>query len=353
MKPIMFTNEVAESIDPIVAEMKPAKVFVLTDTNTNYFVLPRLSNSEALSSAVKIVTKSGDMNKNIESLTHVWRMLAENGATRKSLLINLGGGVVTDLGGFAASTFKRGMRYINVPTTLLSGVDAAIGGKTGINFLGFKNEIGVFNAPETVVISSIFFNTLNFEEVLSGYAEMIKHALLKGDDTLNRLLAYDLHSNDNTILLSLITESVLIKKEIVDNDPTEKGIRKALNFGHTAGHAFESLAMKRKDPVPHGYAVAFGMVVELILSHFKYSFKSELLQSVAAFIKNNYGAFKITCDDYEALLKYMHHDKKNSGNGDNINFTLLTAPGDVKTDNLISENDIKQALDMYRDLFGL
>lgn len=348
---ILFTNEVPNAIDAVADALQPSSVYVLTDTNTAYFVLPRMADCRTLTNAVKIVCKSGDTNKDIDALKHVWRELADNGANRQSLLINIGGGVVSDLGGFAAATFKRGIRYVNVPTTLLSAVDAAVGGKTGINFMGLKNEIGAFHSPQKVIISNCFFNTLNDEELLSGYAEMLKHALLKSDEVLTKLLGYDiLQNNDKATLLEMMSESVKIKKEITDKDPEEKGIRKALNLGHTAGHAFESLAMKRRMPVSHGTAVAHGLVVELILSHIKHGFKIGTLQSVVGFVKANYASLGITCNDYPKLLDLMHHDKKNNDN--EINFTLLSAPGKIIIDNKIDETTIKEALDIYQDLIG-
>ena len=349
---ILFTNDVTTTIDNIVAAFNPSKTFLLTDTNTNHYVLPLLKDSNVIANASVITIKSGETNKGIESLASIWKHLSENNANRNSLLINLGGGLITDLGGFAAATFKRGIRFINIPTTPLAAVDAAVGGKTGINFLNLKNEIGAFRNADAVIVSSLFFSTLNQEEKLSGYAEMLKHALLKSPDTINKLLNFDIHTCDETTMLELIKESVCIKERIVSEDPLEKGIRKALNFGHTAGHAFESLAMKRKMPIPHGYAVAYGIVVELVLSHFKFKFPSSLLQQIASFIKQAYGAFHITCDDYPALLEYMWHDKKND-HANGVNFSLLKSSGKIEINNYINEEEVKQALDLYRDLLGI
>lgn len=349
---LIFTNDVASAIDRFVDAASPSQLFVLVDVNTKAFVLPRLAEkSRAIAAATTIVIKAGDINKSIESLTYVWKRLGEHRANRNSMMINLGGGVVTDLGGFAASTFKRGIRFINVPTTLLGAVDAAVGGKTGINFGGLKNEIGVFNEASAVVISTKFLSSLPIEEILSGYAEMLKHGLIDSVDAYNRLLAYDVASADAEHLLALLEESVQVKKRIVEEDPTEKGIRRALNLGHTIGHAFESFAMKRHDAIPHGYAVAWGLVVELILSHMRLGFPSDELHRFADYILHHYGAFEITCDDYPTLLELMHHDKKNTSN--DINFTLLSAPGKVHIDCTAPENEISTALDIYRDLFRI
>lgn len=350
---LIFTNEVAEAIDRVAEGINSPQVFVLVDVNTYRFVLPVLKEkSKTIANAKVITIKSGDANKNLDSLAFIWEQLCDNGATRKSLLINIGGGVITDIGAFAGATFKRGMRFINVPTTLLSAVDAAVGGKTGINFNGFKNEVGVFCEAEAVIISTAFFKTLPLEEILSGYAEMLKHGLISGKDVYDKLLAYDIaNSNDKDYLLKLLEESVNVKKRIVEEDPTEKGIRRALNLGHTAGHAFESLALKREDPIPHGYAVAWGLIVELILSHERLGFPSDVLQQLATYVCDKYGSFDMTCKDYPALLDFMHHDKKNES--EEINFTLLGNVGNVHIDCNCSEEEIKSALDIYRDLLHI
>ena len=259
---------------------------------------------------------------------------------------------MTDIGGFAGATFKRGIRFVNIPTTLLSAVDAAVGGKTGINFHGFKNEIGAFCEAEAVIISTRFLDTLSSEELLSGYAEMLKHGLISNVDTYNRLLAKDVANIDTDEMLQLLEESVMVKKRIVEEDPTEKGIRRALNLGHTAGHAFESLALQRKSPIPHGYAVAWGLVVELILSHMQLKFPSIELTRLATYIYENYGAFHITCDDYDALIEFMRHDKKNDS-ANAINFTMLKQVGDIHIDCIAPEDDIKTALDIYRDFMHI
>lgn len=352
---LIFTNLVGETIDTLVADLGNPAVVVISDTGTANAVLPVLENdSKSIDSAGKITVPSGDTNKNLDSLTHIWNRLSEMEATRSTVVVNLGGGVVGDMGGFAAATFKRGMRCINVPTTLLAAVDASVGGKTAINFNGMKNQIGVFAEPEAAVISTVFFNTLPEQEILSGYAEMLKHALLENEEVLARLLAYSpvYPVFDSEALLPLLRESVMVKQRIVSADLTEQGIRKALNLGHTVGHAFESLAMERKSPVPHGYAVAWGMVVELILSHMKLQFPSDILQKFAAYIRDNYGVFNIDCKDYPALLAGMRQDKKNAS-PDKINFTRLKGVGEPVIDSIATPDEIKSALDIYRDLMGI
>lgn len=348
---IIFSNDINISLNTLLDNIKYSKLIVLIDTNTHKLVFPIISKNKHIANAISIVIKSGDVNKNIDTLTSVWKQLDDCGATRKSVLINLGGGVITDLGGFAASTFKRGILFINIPTTLLGAVDAAIGGKTGINFNGLKNEIGVFNEAMAVIISTLFFDTLSIEELKSGYAEMLKHGLISNLDSYSRLLKYDFTQCDREHLLLLLKESVEVKKRIVEEDPHEIGLRRALNLGHTAGHAFESLAMARNRPIPHGYAVAWGLVVELVLSQMELKFDSKILKEFANFVYENYGVFHIKCDDYHTLLDYMSHDKK-SENGE-MNFSLLSKIGKIKINCAIAPDQIKNALDIYRDLMHI
>lgn len=350
---VIFTNHVARTIDEIVEKKDPASVAVIVDSNTATFVLPRLlAESKAINKALIIKTPAGDENKGINAVTEIWKQLCDGKCTRNTLIINVGGGVITDMGAFAAATFKRGVPFINLPTTLLSSVDAAIGGKTGVNFNGLKNEIGVFKNADTVIISTTFFNTLNDVELLSGYAEMLKHALISSEEEYHKLLAYDVTSYNWDHLLELLKENVTVKSRIVEEDPTESGIRKALNFGHTAGHAFEEFAMERKSPIPHGYAVAFGMIVELVLSNMKCGFPSAELLRFASYIKEHYGVYAISCRNYDRLIELMRHDKKNLS-PDKINFTLLTGIGDYEINNTVAESEIRAAFDIYCDLMGI
>ena len=224
-------------------------------------------------------------------------------------------------------------------------------GKTGINFNGLKNEIGVFREADSVIISSLFFGTLPEKELKSGYAEMIKHGLLENTSAYRDLTEYDFSDTTDTRLLSLLRQSVETKRRIVDADPYEKGVRRALNLGHTAGHAFESMAMQRQSPVPHGYAVAWGLVVEAVISHLEKGFPSSTLYHLAAFVLRHYGTFHITCDDYPELLRLMRHDKK-SENGE-YNFSLLKEIGEVETGCHITGNTVEAALDIFRDLMHI
>lgn len=352
---LIFTNLVGTALDDIIASLDPPQIVIVADTNTAQHVLPVLmADSKTVANAHVITVPAGDANKNLDSLASLWSQLSALKATRRTVVVNLGGGVVSDMSGFAAASYKRGMKCVNIPTTVLAAVDASVGGKTGINFNGLKNQIGVFSEPEAVIISSIFFNTLPQQEVLSGYAEMIKHGLLENDEILGKLLVYSpvYPEFDPEALLPLIKASVGVKARIVAQDPTEKGIRKALNLGHTIGHAFEAYSYVRNSPVAHGYAVAWGLVVELVLSHMQLGFSSDTLRKVAAYVLENYGAYGITCKEYPALVDAMRQDKKNSS-ADNINFTLLESVGEPKIDCVVSEKEIGIALDIYRDLMHL
>lgn len=343
---VVISNQLDRTLAEAIAECEHDKVFVLADETTAKCCLPVIEKFDGMAEAKRIVIKATDTHKNLDSLSHVWQALSEGGATRHTLLINIGGGMVTDLGGFAASTFKRGINYINIPTTLLSMVDASVGGKTGINFLGLKNEIGVFNNAKSVILDTEFLKTLDVENMLSGYAEMLKHGLINNEKMLGELLTFDIEKPDLVELKRMVAESVAVKQRIVTEDPTEKGIRKALNLGHTAGHAFESFALKHK-PVLHGYAVAWGLVVELYLSAIKTGFPSEKMHQTARFILDHYGKMDITCDDYPTLLEFMSHDKKNVAGI--INFTLLGGVGDILINQTATKDEIYEALDFYRE----
>lgn len=350
---VIIANQLEKALTEAVSECKPDRIFVLVDETTERLCLPLVKDFPCLQQAETIVILPGDQHKNLESVAQVWQALQQKGATRHSLLVNLGGGMVTDLGGFAASTFKRGMHLINIPTTLLSMVDASVGGKTGFNFGGLKNEIGVFRNASSVILDTVFLKTMDAENLLSGYAEMLKHGLIcsqpEGEGStsmLGELLAFDVEQPDLDVLKRMVAESVEVKQRIVLEDPEEHGLRKALNLGHTIGHAFESLALQRK-PVLHGYAVAWGLVCELYLSVAKTGFPTALMRQVAGFVFDHYGRMPITCNDYPALLELMTHDKKNVAG--RINFTLLGGVGDIRINQTATKEEIEEALDFYRE----
>ena len=343
---VILSENLRQSLTEAIGEVKHDRLFVLCDETTREACLPVVADFECMQGAQLITIPVGDTNKGLESVSHVWAELQRMGATRHSLMVNLGGGMVTDLGGFAASTFKRGISFINIPTTLLAMVDASVGGKTGVNFGGLKNEIGVFNNANSVILDTVFLKTLDEENIVSGYAEMLKHGLISDEKMLGELLTFDIEKPDLDQLKRMLAESVAVKQRIVTEDPTEQGLRKALNLGHTAGHAFESLALERK-PVLHGYAVAWGLVVELYLCCAKTGFPTDKMRQTVSFIREHYGKMTITCDDYPRLLELMHHDKKNVGSA--INFTLLGDIGDIRINQTATEDEIKEALDFFRE----
>ena len=347
---IVISENLQKDIAIAISECEHDKVFVLVDETTEKTCWPLINRFLSLRNAQLIVIGSTDVHKNLETLSLVWKSLGEGGATRHSCLINLGGGMVTDLGGFAAATFKRGIDFINIPTTLLAMVDASVGGKTGINFNGLKNEIGAFRDAHCVILNTTFLKTLDADNIRSGYAEMLKHGLISTERMWAELVSFPLAELPNSQYLSqlqrMVADSVKVKEHVVNVDPRENGIRKALNFGHTFGHAFESWALKH-NPILHGYAVAFGMVCELYLSAIKTNFPSDKMRQTVAFIKENYGTLNITCDDYEELIELMTHDKKNKAGV--INFTLLGGIGDVKINQTATEEEMKEALDFLRE----
>ena len=343
---VIISQDLEQALSQAIAECKHDRLFVLTDETTRQLCLPVVSGYACMQPAQAITIGATDTHKTLESVGHVWSELQRMGATRHSLMVNLGGGMVTDLGGFAASTFKRGIAFINIPTTLLSMVDASVGGKTGFNFGGLKNEIGVFNNAQSVILDTLFLKTMDSENLLSGYAEMLKHGLISTEAMWTELLRFSPLTTQLSPLTKMVADSVAVKQRIVLEDPTEQGIRKALNLGHTAGHAFESLALERT-PVLHGYAVAWGIVVELFLSCIKTGFPQDKMRQTVAYIHEHYGRMTITCDDYPRLLELMHHDKKNTGA--DINFTLLGNIGDIRINQTATEEEIKEALDFYRE----
>ena len=361
---VVLSDNIQQTLTEAVMVCEHDRTFILADETTEKCCLPLISGTDCLKGATTIVIGSTDANKTLESLAHVWEKLGEGGATRHSLLINIGGGMVTDLGGFAASTFKRGINYINIPTTLLAMVDASVGGKTGINFRGLKNEVGVFSNASTVILDTQFLKTLDAENIRSGYAEMLKHGLISNEQMWAELINFELGTlnfelgalnfelDDNSKaekfskLSRMLADSVKVKQRIVTEDPTEQGIRKALNLGHTVGHAFESFALRSK-PILHGYAVAYGLISELYLSTVKTGFPSDKMHQTVNFIKEHYGKMGITCDDYPTLLELMTHDKKNVAGV--INFTLLGGIGDIRINQTVTKDDIYEALDFYRE----
>lgn len=301
---------------------------IVTDSTVEKLVLPRLPKTVAGAKSV-IVIPAGEENKSTDSLTHIWQSLSSSGLTRKGLVVNIGGGMVSDIGGFAAATFKRGINCVNVPTTLLGAVDASVGGKTGIDLGGLKNEVGAFHDPAAVVLSSSLFDTLPFDQMLSGYGEMLKMGLLCGREYYEELLDVERILGDNDLLNGLMHMCVAEKLRIVETDPHEKSLRKVLNFGHTAGHAIETIAMEKGRAMPHGCAVALGISEELWLSVRHCS----LPESIAAeydrrIVEPYYRKFMtVGAEERDRLREIAGHDKKNLRPGVAA-FTLLRSIGE-------------------------
>ena len=378
---VIISQDIEHDLAQAIAETEHDRVFVLTDDITQECCLPKVAVLFAKHNATTITIRHDDTNKTLATLADVWTALQRGGATRHSLLVNLGGGMVTDLGGFAAATFKRGINFINIPTTLLAMVDAAVGGKTGINFGGLKNEVGAFANARYVIVNTCFLDTLDTANLCSGYAEMLKHSLISNAQMWAEHVNFDILQPDLAELQRMVAASIAVKEHIVADDPHEHGIRKALNFGHTIGHALEEFSMQQpggavvstvptKQEAPkggavvstaptkptnqtppgtllHGYAVAFGLIGELYISARKAGFPTARLHQTDRFIRENYGAVAFTCDDYPTLLNLMRHDKKNTSG--TINFTLLHDIGDIRINQTATDEEIREALDFIRE----
>ena len=380
---VIISQDIEHDLAQAIAETEHDRVFVLTDDITQECCLPKVAVLFAKHNATTITIHHDDTNKTLATLADVWTALQRGGATRHSLLVNLGGGMVTDLGGFAAATFKRGINFINIPTTLLAMVDAAVGGKTGINFGGLKNEVGTFANARYVIVNTCFLDTLDTANLCSGYAEMLKHSLISNAQMWAEHVNFDILQPDLAELQRMVAASIAVKEHIVADDPHEHGIRKALNFGHTIGHALEEFSMQQpggavvstaptkqeaqkegavvsarllplakartapKNTLLHGYAVAFGLIGELYISARKAGFPTARLHQTARFIRENYGAVAFTCDDYPTLLNLMRHDKKNTSG--TINFTLLHDIGDIRINQTATDEEIREALDFIRE----
>lgn len=343
---ITDSEQLIESLKNIKKQLSADKLFILVDEHTKERCLSHLNIAD-IDSCHIIEIHSGDLNKTLHSLSLIWDALIEEGATRHSLIVNVGGGMITDIGGFAASTYKRGLPFVNVPTTLLAAVDASIGGKTGINYQGLKNEIGTFAKPVSVLINTDFFSTLDSANILSGYAEMVKHALISNEALLKQMMTYDLDVFDQDRLKKLIEQNLEVKHSYIESDPYDKGCRKALNFGHTIGHAIESFSHLKGEPVLHGYAVMWGMVGELYLSCKLLGLNKSVLSMITSFSKEYYGICPISCKEYAELYRIISHDKKNDVSG--INFTLLEEVGVVRINQTVGKEDIYEALDFIRE----
>ena len=343
---VYFDLEGYETLAELLIPSRYSKIFILVDENTSQYCLPHLLNNLATEIEIEIIElEVGEIHKNIETCTEVWGALSELGGDRKSVLINLGGGVISDLGGFVACTFKRGIDFINIPTTLLSMVDASIGGKNGVDLGNLKNQIGIIREPKGVIVDTQFLNTLPQNEMRSGLAEMLKHGLIfdkKYWDKFKDLK--DLHTED---LNQLIHQSIQIKNTIVCEDLTENGIRKSLNFGHTLGHAIESYFLENdtKTTLLHGEAIAVGMILESYISREKNLLTNEEYQEIKYIINDVFEKIEFTPFDIEKIIELLIFDKKNEFG--KVQFALLDGIGKIKINQESDNTLIYKAFEDY------
>lgn len=344
---ITFLDNDFSQLNAFLNNLQPSKLIILVDANIHEYCLPQmLANLETEIQFEIIEIEAGEDLKTIETATQLWEILAEFGADRKTLMINLGGGVITDLGGFVASTYKRGIKFINIPTTLLAMCDASIGGKTGIDHGFLKNIVGTFANADQVFVFSDFLTTLPFPELRSGFAEMLKHGLIADEKHWN-----DLTSVENltpSTIFSYLETSMQIKQNVVETDFFEHDVRKTLNFGHTVGHAAESLFLQINEPVPHGEAVALGMICETRISFLQNLISEEISDSIVSKIRKYFPKLDISRFSEADFLSLMQNDKKNSGG--NINFSLINSIGSGIYDQKISKENLLTSLHYYQNL---
>lgn len=346
---IYFKNEGYNVLNQYITDTAPSKIIIFTDENTNTYCQKHFLSK--LNSSIEVITTSipsGETHKNIHTSIDLWNFLSRNNIDRSALMINLGGGVITDIGGFVASTYLRGVAYINIPTTLLSMVDASIGGKTGIDLGLLKNQVGLIVNPKMVIVDSTYLNTLPLVEFHSGVAEILKHGLIHSDDYWKKVTGNPIKINN--LIDGIIYESIQIKKEIVEKDPKDKGLRKALNYGHTLGHAIETYSLSGKSikPLLHGEAVAIGLVLETYLSHLIYGFPKQVLDELSFSYAEYYEKINFDKTAIDAILPLMKFDKKNKNR--NINFVLLESIGKPKIDCHADNKLIYKAFRFYSNL---
>ena len=340
----MIVADLHSALKPYLELTPKGQVFMLVDSNTATKCMPVLSEFIEDVAYHVIVIAAGEENKNLGTVEHIWSELVSHGATREALLLNLGGGVVTDLGGFAAATYMRGIRCVNIPTSLLAMVDASSGGKTGFDYKGVKNLIGTFTLPMETLIYLPFLHTLPADEWLSGYAEMLKHGLLDSVSHWSKLLELDVNDPKCSISSELLAANMAVKERIVATDPKEKGERKLLNFGHTIGHAIEEVYVSEGREVKHGYCVLWGMVAEVYLSVVKLGLDRHVLTQLSHLMIAYYGRPKCDCRQRDKLIDWMRKDKKNRVS-DEIHFTLLRGIGDGVWDQTVSRAELDEALE--------
>lgn len=342
---VFFENNL-ESLEAFISSRNYSQILVLVDRNTNDHCLPILQSALSEITDYDIIeVDPGEENKNIDFCIGVWKTMLDFEADRKALMINLGGGVVTDMGGFAASTYKRGIDFIQIPTTLLSQVDASVGGKTGIDLDNVKNIIGTFTQPQAVFISGAFLSTLDERQMCSGFAEVIKHGLIYDRDLFLKTQSINLQEDN---LDDIVFRSVEIKNEVITQDPTEQGLRKILNFGHTIGHAIEGYSMLHDDnPLLHGEAIAMGMICEGYIAHKVNGLSAEDLSEIVHAFDNRFKRHQFSEEIYGELVSLMQNDKKNEAK--KLGFALLSAIGKCDYNIFVTEELIKESLDFYRN----
>jgi 3-dehydroquinate synthase len=341
---VIFSSDIRATLAEILRARQFSKLVVLTDSNTHQFCLP-LVQEVVPPTTVFISVPAGEQHKTLETCSIIWGQMTEAVLDRQALVINLGGGVIGDMGGFCASVYKRGIPFITIPTTLLSQVDASVGGKLGIDFLGFKNHLGVFQLPEAVLIASEFLATLPQRELRSGYAEVIKHGLIRDATYFRALPSTNWQKQD---WARIIRHSIEIKKAVVQVDPKESGLRKILNFGHTIGHAIESFYLTRSQPLLHGEAIAIGMIAEGFLSFEKIGFSFEELNEMSTMLLTIFGKVELDPNDCDRLVELCAQDKKNEGSTQL--FTLLPKIGDCNYNIAVTREEIKHAILYYQQL---
>lgn len=345
--PIHFNEKGYEALNAHLAANKYSNLFIIVDNNTNEFCLPKFLPLLETTLTIEIIEfEAGEINKNIDTCVEIWNVLTDLNGDRKSLVINLGGGVVTDLGGFVASTFKRGIDFINIPTTLLSMVDASVGGKNGVDLGNLKNQIGVFNLPKMVIVDTEYLATVPQMEMRSGLAEMLKHGLIYDKAYWEEFL--NIRAINFSQLDELIFRSVEIKNDIVTQDPTEKNIRKALNFGHTLGHAIESyfLENENKTTLLHGEAIAVGMILESYISWHKNLITESEFNQIRTTLKSIYQDITFEAKDINPILELLIHDKKNEYG--TIQFALIQGIGQIIINQTVENELILQAFQDYQ-----
>ncbi len=344
METIHFTTAIRSTLKEVLHARSYSKLVVLTDVNTQQHCLPLIQDLLP-SDAVLITVPAGEQFKTLETCASIWNQMTEAVLDRQALMLNLGGGVIGDMGGFCASVYKRGIPFITIPTTLLSQVDASVGGKLGIDFMGFKNHLGVFQLPETVLIDPTFLETLPQRELRSGYAEVLKHGLIR-DAAFFRSLPSTVWEKQDWA--RVIRHSVGIKKAVVEVDPKETGLRKILNFGHTIGHAVESFYLPSSNPLLHGEAIAMGMIAEGFLSFEKIGLSYEELNELSTKLLTVFGKVNLESKDLDSILNLCAQDKKNEGSTQL--FTLLPSIGDCSYNNPVTREEIKHAILYYQQL---